>query len=120
MPDLSHREIEALIRFHQDGLVQYQMQMSPSAQVLEEQTIQALNQLLESHKNETQTIALTSRERQVYELIKRGLTNKEIAAKLFISFRTVEIHVRNIYAKTGTSINGRINRRYLLPDLKTK
>lgn len=35
-------EINALIRFHQDGLDQYRQHISPSAQYLEEQTIKAL------------------------------------------------------------------------------
>ena len=39
------KEIDALIRFHRDGLAQYRLQMSPSAQYLEEQTIKALEEL---------------------------------------------------------------------------
>ena len=43
--------------------------------------------------------ALTKRERQVAELVADGLTNKEIAARLIISIRTVEGHVENVLAK---------------------
>jgi len=42
------KEIEALIRFHQDGLDQYRQHISPSAQYLEEQTIKALEELKKS------------------------------------------------------------------------
>ncbi len=42
---------------------------------------------------------LTERERQVLELMKEGLTKKEIAARLELSFYTVDDYLRNIYAK---------------------
>ena len=43
---------------------------------------------------------ITEREYSVVKLIKDGLTNKEIAAKLDISVNTVNNHVANIFAKT--------------------
>jgi DNA-binding NarL/FixJ family response regulator len=42
---------------------------------------------------------LTERERGVLELMKEGLTKKEIAARLNLSFHTVDDYLRNIYAK---------------------
>ena len=36
-------------------------------------------------------------------LVAQGLTNAEIATRLFISRRTAEHHVQHIYAKIGTS-----------------
>ena len=42
---------------------------------------------------------LTDRERQVLELMVDGLSKKEIAARLDISFHTVDYFLRNIYAK---------------------
>ena len=42
---------------------------------------------------------LTPREGEVYELLAEGLTNKEIAAQLFVSEVTVKVHVRHILAK---------------------
>lgn len=44
---------------------------------------------------------LTDRELEVLILVTRGLTNQEIAEKLFISPRTAAQHVRNIFYKTG-------------------
>lgn len=44
---------------------------------------------------------LTDREREVLDLLTAGLSNKEIAQKLYLSVRTVEVHLRNIYAKLG-------------------
>jgi len=42
---------------------------------------------------------LTPRERAVLELVKQGLTNREIATALFISENTAKVHVRNIMEK---------------------
>ena len=46
---------------------------------------------------------LTSREVEVLRLIAAGLSNREIAARLFISPKTASHHVEHIYAKTGTT-----------------
>jgi DNA-binding NarL/FixJ family response regulator len=43
--------------------------------------------------------ALTPTERQVADLVRRGLTNPEIAAHLYVSPRTVQSHVSHILAK---------------------
>lgn len=47
-------------------------------------------------------VELTKREREVLKLITRELSNQEIAEKLFISPRTVEVHKRNLIEKTGS------------------
>jgi DNA-binding NarL/FixJ family response regulator len=44
---------------------------------------------------------LTPREREVAELIADGLTNRQIAARLFIAERTVDTHAGRIMAKPG-------------------
>lgn len=43
--------------------------------------------------------ALTEREQQVLRFLAQGLSNKEIAARLYLSVRTVEGHLANAYAK---------------------
>jgi DNA-binding CsgD family transcriptional regulator len=44
---------------------------------------------------------LTEREQTVVDLIRRGLTNREIAAALFVSTKTIEYHVHNVFEKLG-------------------
>ena len=49
----------------------------------------------------TAPISLTQREREVAGLVAEGLTNREIATKLFISERTAEYHLEQIRNKLG-------------------
>ena len=49
------------------------------------------------------TFGLSSREREVLGLISEGRTNREIGQRLFISQKTVGVHVGNILAKLGVS-----------------
>ena len=44
---------------------------------------------------------LTTRELEILQLVLAGYTNKAIAAEMFISEKTVEFHLDNIYTKTG-------------------
>ncbi len=46
---------------------------------------------------------LTPRETEVVALLAEGLTNRQIANRLFIAVKTVAVHVSNILAKTGLS-----------------
>jgi DNA-binding NarL/FixJ family response regulator len=46
---------------------------------------------------------LSQREREVLELVAAGTTNREAAARLFITEATVKSHLLNIYAKLGVS-----------------
>lgn len=44
-------------------------------------------------------IGLSKREYEVLELVSKGLTNKEIGEKLFLSESTIKTHVSNIFVK---------------------
>ncbi|MCL4294512.1 MAG: response regulator transcription factor [Anaerolineae bacterium] len=45
--------------------------------------------------------SLSEREREVLILLAQGLSNKEIAQRLYLSMRTIEGHLANIYGKLG-------------------
>jgi ATP/maltotriose-dependent transcriptional regulator MalT len=47
------------------------------------------------------TAVLTPRESEVHELVAQGLTNEEIAKRLYISLSTTKVHVKHIYEKLG-------------------
>jgi DNA-binding NarL/FixJ family response regulator len=47
--------------------------------------------------------SLTPRELEILDLVAQGRSNSEIARRLFISAKTVSVHVSNILAKLGAS-----------------
>jgi ATP/maltotriose-dependent transcriptional regulator MalT len=49
------------------------------------------------------SIRLTAQEQQIARLAKQGLSNREIGGRLFLSPRTIEWHLRNIFGKVGVS-----------------
>jgi serine/threonine-protein kinase len=56
---------------------------------------------------------LTDREREVLELMAEGCSNRAIGARLFLSEKTVEAHVRGIFTKLGLLPAPDENRRVL-------
>jgi len=73
--------------------------LSPSlaSAILEKR--QAKSVLTESERSIMYT--LTEREREILEFLVQGLSNKMIAARLYLSVRTVEGHLANIYLSLG-------------------
>ncbi|MQY11985.1 hypothetical protein SRB5_21130 [Streptomyces sp. RB5] len=59
---------------------------------------------------------LTDQELNVARLAREGLTNRDIGARLFISARTAEYHLRKVFAKLG--IRGRAELKTALADLE--
>jgi DNA-binding CsgD family transcriptional regulator len=55
-------------------------------------------------------LALTPMELQTAQLAAQGLSNKEIAAQLWISPRTVAFHLRNVFTKAGISSRAELSR----------
>ena len=58
---------------------------------------------------------LTPTERRIAELVAKGKTNKEVAAQLFITPRTVEGHLTRIYAKLGVRSRAELAHRTSVP-----
>ena len=62
---------------------------------------------------------LTDREKEILQFIISGLTKQQIADKLFLSFHTVNTHVKNIYTKlhvnTRAGVISKVYKENLLP-----
>jgi DNA-binding CsgD family transcriptional regulator/sugar lactone lactonase YvrE len=54
------------------------------------------------------TVTLSRREREIANLVAEGLTNREIAARLFISERTVDGHLEHVREKLGVNTRAQI------------
>jgi ATP/maltotriose-dependent transcriptional regulator MalT len=64
--------------------------------------LQATGETVRKRRAETRD-DLTAQERQIAQLARDGLSNPEIGARLFLSPRTVEWHLRKVFAKLGIS-----------------
>ena len=65
--------------------------------------VQRLASLSKTQDERGTTGQLTAREMEILKLASRGLSNKEMSEKLFISLRTVKAHMTNIFNKLGCS-----------------
>jgi DNA-binding NarL/FixJ family response regulator len=56
------------------------------------------------------SLELTPSERRVAELAASGLTNRDVAAKLFVSAKTVETNLTQVYRKLGIHSRAELGR----------
>jgi DNA-binding NarL/FixJ family response regulator len=72
-----------------------------------------VSRLVGRHRPEDPLAELTEREREVLSLVAEGLSNRGIAARLFITERTVEAHVKQIFTKLRLGASPESHRRVL-------
>ena len=78
-------------------------------------TSEEIKKKLSKYEQDWKSIRLTKRELEVLQEAVKERTNKEIAAALFISEKTVEIHKTNLYSKLGVkNLAGLVNRAHEL------
>lgn len=95
--DASTAQLQAAVTAAAQGLIT--LPATQAEQLLEQRAAIEISDLDTALPDE----ALTTREREVLELVSRGLPNKLIARRLQISEHTVKFHVSSIYAKLGAT-----------------
>ncbi|UPM54072.1 response regulator [Gottfriedia acidiceleris] len=93
LKDSDPDELVSAIRKIHDGEKQFHSKVTT-------QLVSALTGKIETKNDDSFQDKLTKREMDVLKEITRGKSNKEIAASLFITEKTVKTHVSNILAKT--------------------
>lgn len=87
---------------------------------------QKITSLINFEEEENDRNALSQREKEIVECVVKGMTNKEIAEKLYISIHTVITHRRNITRKlqihsaAGLTIYAIVNKLVQLNEVKMK
>jgi DNA-binding NarL/FixJ family response regulator len=72
-----------------------------------------VSRLVGRRRREDPLAELTQREREVLSLVAEGLSNKAIAGRLFVTERTVEAHIKQIFLKLGLADSPDNHRRVL-------
>jgi DNA-binding NarL/FixJ family response regulator len=72
-----------------------------------------VSRLLGRQRRQDPLAELTQREREVLSLVAEGLSNRAIASRLFVTERTVEAHVKQVFQKLNLAVNPDSHRRVL-------
>ncbi|MYS54814.1 DNA-binding response regulator, partial [Streptomyces sp. SID6013] len=72
---------------------------------------EVISQIFAGNQKQDRLAPLTAREREVLALMAEGLSNGGLAARLFITERSVEKHIRSIFTKLDLLPDDQGNRR---------
>jgi DNA-binding NarL/FixJ family response regulator len=72
-----------------------------------------VSRLLGRRRRDDPLAELTEREREVLSLVAEGLSNRAIAARIYVTERTVEAHIKQIFMKLGLPESREQHRRVL-------
>ena len=99
--------LDAISEAHRGG--------APMSSSIARKVIQSFHQEPSKIAQGAELTALTSREREVLELLAKGYLYKEIAASFGIQFETVHTHVRSIYHKMHVRSRSEAVAKFLRP-----
>jgi LuxR family maltose regulon positive regulatory protein len=97
MPDYTAKLLAAFEDATKDRSTGQAAETAPPSSVVRRPSSPALS------KAEGLVEPLSPRELEVLQLVAEGLTNPEIAARLYLSLNTIKVHTRNIYGKLGVN-----------------
>lgn len=84
-----------------DAILGAVSQLMSGVSVLDPKVMARLTSLMTKNTADDLYVEMTEREREIAALIAEGLTNRQIADKLYISEGTVKNYISSIYDKTG-------------------
>lgn len=84
-----------------DAILGAVSQIMNGVSVLDPKVMMRLTALMNKNKTVDICVEMTEREREIATLLAEGLTNRQIADKLYVSEGTVKNYVSSIYDKTG-------------------
>jgi DNA-binding NarL/FixJ family response regulator len=84
-----------------DAILGAVSQLMSGVSVLDPKVMSRLTSLMTKNTSDDLFVEMTEREREIAGLLAEGLTNRQIADKLYISEGTVKNYISSIYDKTG-------------------
>ena len=71
----------------------------PKAQIIEKEIFRQIDQNFQADVSQLSKLGISKREFEILQLINEGLSNQQIAEKLFVSENTVKKHISNLFFK---------------------